>query len=119
LRGQRHRSQPGDCDEDTPPADLSAEKCPQWGSRHTGNGAAANDDRQCHRKVSCGDQPEREGRREDTLKNKRARTVPLVSVVVPIVDRWSAGKSPGEWLLRCAGGRSAAGNELAAVGQLA
>jgi hypothetical protein len=29
------------------------------------------------------------------LKNKRARTVPLVSVVVPIVDRWSAGKEPG------------------------
>ena len=54
----------------------------------------------------------------DTLKNKRARTVPLVPVVVPIVDRWSAGKSPGEWALRRAGG-SAAGNELAAVGQLA
>jgi integrase len=36
----------------------------------------------------------------DTLKNKRARTVPLVPVVVPIVDRWSAGKSPGEWLFR-------------------
>ena len=29
----------------------------------------------------------------DTLKNKRARTVPLVPAVVPIVDRWSAGKS--------------------------
>jgi integrase len=34
----------------------------------------------------------------DTLKNKRARTVPLVPAVVPIVDRWSTGKSPDEWL---------------------
>jgi hypothetical protein len=34
----------------------------------------------------------------DTLKNKRARTVPLVPVVVPIVDRWSIGKRPSEWL---------------------
>jgi integrase len=34
----------------------------------------------------------------DTLKNKRARTVPLVSVVVPIVDRWSIGKGPSDWL---------------------
>ena len=40
----------------------------------------------------------------DTLKNKRARTVPLVSVVVPIVDRWSAGKSPGEWLFAAPAG---------------
>ena len=30
----------------------------------------------------------------DTLKNKCARTVPLVPMVVPIVDRWIAGKSP-------------------------
>jgi integrase len=29
----------------------------------------------------------------DTLKNKRARTVPLVAALVPIVDRWAAGKS--------------------------
>ena len=28
----------------------------------------------------------------DTLKNHRARTVPLVADLVPIVDRWSAGK---------------------------
>jgi hypothetical protein len=35
----------------------------------------------------------------DTLKNKRARTVPLVPVVVPIVDRCSAGKSAGDWLV--------------------
>jgi integrase len=30
------------------------------------------------------------------LKNKRARTVPLVPVVVPIVNRWSAGKRRGQ-----------------------
>jgi len=35
---------------------------------------------------------------EDTLKNKRARTVPLVPELVPIVDRWAADKEPGEWL---------------------
>jgi integrase len=40
----------------------------------------------------------------DTLKTKRARTVPLVPVVVPIVDRWSAGKSPGEWLFAAPAG---------------
>jgi integrase len=40
----------------------------------------------------------------DTLKNKRGRTVPLVSVVVPIVDRWSAGTSPGEWLFAAPAG---------------
>jgi integrase len=40
----------------------------------------------------------------DRLKNKRARTVPLVPVVVPIVDRWSAGKSPGEWLFAAPAG---------------
>jgi integrase len=40
----------------------------------------------------------------DTLKNKRARTVPLVPVVVPIVDRWSAGKSQGEWLFAAPAG---------------
>jgi integrase len=34
----------------------------------------------------------------DTLKNKRARTVPLVPAVVPIVDRWSIGKGSSEWL---------------------
>ena len=34
----------------------------------------------------------------DTLKNHRARTVPLVLELVPIVDRWGAGKSPGAWL---------------------
>jgi integrase len=34
----------------------------------------------------------------DTLKNKRARTVPLVKDLVPVVDRWSAGKAPDAWL---------------------
>ena len=31
----------------------------------------------------------------DTLKKNQARTVPLVAALVPIVDRWSAGKEPG------------------------
>jgi integrase len=35
---------------------------------------------------------------EDTLKNNRSRTVPLVDDLVPIVDKWSAGKSAGDWL---------------------
>jgi len=34
----------------------------------------------------------------DTLKNNRTRTVPLVLDLVPIVDRWSAGKAPDAWL---------------------
>ena len=34
----------------------------------------------------------------DTLKNKRARTVRLAGELVPVVDRWSAGKAPGAWL---------------------
>ena len=34
----------------------------------------------------------------DTLKNKRARTVPLVEDLVPVVDRWSAGKAPDAWM---------------------
>jgi len=34
----------------------------------------------------------------DTLKNHRARTVPLGLEFVPIVDRWGAGKSPDAWL---------------------
>jgi integrase len=34
----------------------------------------------------------------DTLKTNRARTVPLVVGLVPIVDRWSAGKAPDAWL---------------------
>lgn len=34
----------------------------------------------------------------DTLKGKRARTVPLVADVVPIIDRWSTDKESGDWL---------------------
>jgi integrase len=34
----------------------------------------------------------------DTLKSNRARTVPLVLDLVPIVDRWSAGKASDAWL---------------------
>jgi len=34
----------------------------------------------------------------DTLKTNQARTVPLVVDLVPIVDRWSSGKGPGDWL---------------------
>lgn len=55
----------------------------------------------------------------DTLKNHRARTVPLVAELVPIVDRWSAGKEPEAWLFaapdadrcvsRTGSGRSAGG----------
>ena len=40
----------------------------------------------------------------DTLKNRRARTVPLVEAVVPIVERWAAGKSASEWLFSAPGG---------------
>lgn len=40
----------------------------------------------------------------DTLKNNRARTVPLVDELVPIVDRWSAGKPPDVWLFDAPGG---------------
>lgn len=34
----------------------------------------------------------------DTLKNKRARTVPLIADVVPIIDRWATGKEQSDWL---------------------
>jgi integrase len=34
----------------------------------------------------------------DSLKSSRARTVPLVAPVIPIVDRWSANKRAGDWL---------------------
>ena len=33
----------------------------------------------------------------DTLKNKRARTVPLVEDLMPVVDHWSAGKAADAW----------------------
>jgi integrase len=42
----------------------------------------------------------------DTLKNNRARTVPLVAELVPIVDRWAAGKAPEEWLFTAPEGGS-------------
>ncbi|HYO18966.1 MAG TPA: tyrosine-type recombinase/integrase [Dermatophilaceae bacterium] len=35
---------------------------------------------------------------EDSLKSKRARTVPFVDALVPVVDRWSAGKAAGDWM---------------------
>ena len=35
---------------------------------------------------------------EETLKGHQARTVPLVSDLVPIIDRWADGKKPGDWL---------------------
>ena len=40
----------------------------------------------------------------DTLKNNRARTMPLVLDLVPIVDRWSAGKASNAWLFEAPGG---------------
>jgi integrase len=40
----------------------------------------------------------------DTLKNNRARTVPLVPELVPIVDRWSVGKASDAWLFAAPGG---------------
>ena len=40
----------------------------------------------------------------DTLKNNRPRTVPLVADLVPIIDRWSAGKEPEAWLFAAPGG---------------
>lgn len=39
----------------------------------------------------------------DTLKNNRARTVPLVVDLVPIVNRWSVGKAPDAWLFDAPG----------------
>lgn len=35
---------------------------------------------------------------ENTLKNKRSRTVPLVPDLVAIIDTWCAGKGVGEWM---------------------
>ena len=40
----------------------------------------------------------------DTPKNHRARTVPLVAELVPIIDRWGAGKEPEAWLFAAPGG---------------
>ena len=47
----------------------------------------------------------------DTLKTGRARTVPLVEALVPIVDRWSTGKTAGDWLFAAPeGGPMSEGN---------
>lgn len=35
---------------------------------------------------------------EDSLKNKRSRTVPLVAELVPIIDKWCEGKKSGDWI---------------------
>ncbi len=40
----------------------------------------------------------------DTLKNHRARAVPLVAELVPIIDRWAAGKEPEARLFAAPGG---------------
>lgn len=40
----------------------------------------------------------------DTAKNHKARTVPLTANVAEIVDRWSAGKRPHDWLFGTATG---------------
>ncbi|MGH3099096.1 MAG: tyrosine-type recombinase/integrase, partial [Streptosporangiales bacterium] len=40
----------------------------------------------------------------DTLKTSRARTVPLVAELLPVVDRWCAGKGAGAWLFASPGG---------------
>lgn len=34
----------------------------------------------------------------DTVKSKRARTVPLVAELVPVIDRWAEGKAADRWL---------------------
>lgn len=47
----------------------------------------------------------------DSVKNFRARTVPLVDELVPIIDelvpiidRWAAGKAPDDWLFAAPAG---------------
>jgi Phage integrase family len=53
----------------------------------------------------------------DTLKSKRARTVPLVAGLVPIVDRWAQGKTAGAWLFDAPrGGMLSEGNWKRSVG---
>jgi integrase len=53
----------------------------------------------------------------DTLKNNRARTFPPVVGLVPIVDRWSAGKAAGAWLFEAPeGGPLRASNWKRSVG---
>jgi hypothetical protein len=36
----------------------------------------------------------------DRLKSNRARTVPLIAELVPIIDRWATDKASEDWLLR-------------------
>jgi integrase len=53
----------------------------------------------------------------DTLKSKRARTVPLVPAIVPIVDRWAEGKALDAWLFAAPrGGPLSEANWKRAVG---
>jgi hypothetical protein len=53
----------------------------------------------------------------DTLKNNRARTVPLVADLVPIVAGWAAGKRPADWLFAApAGGPLSEANWKRSVG---
>lgn len=53
----------------------------------------------------------------DSLKNKRARTVPLVPAVIPIVARWAAGKPGDAWLFNAPkGGPMSEGNWKRSVG---
>jgi integrase len=40
----------------------------------------------------------------DSVKSGRARTVPLVEDIVPLVDRWAASKQPDAWLFAAPGG---------------
>jgi integrase-like protein len=40
----------------------------------------------------------------DSVKRGRARTVPLVEDIVPLVDRWAVGKQPEAWLFAAPGG---------------
>lgn len=42
----------------------------------------------------------------ETLKNDQARTVPLLSQVVPIIDHWCEGKEPGDWIFGAPNGGS-------------
>lgn len=40
---------------------------------------------------------------EETLKGHRARTIPLVPDLVPIIDRWCEGKGPDDWIFTAPG----------------
>jgi hypothetical protein len=51
----------------------------------------------------------------DTFEESPGATVPLVEAVVPIVERWAAGKSASEWLLSAPAGGPLRGDQLEAV----